>query len=102
MLQGKGNILDKQVKRNRFFNHHDHHHTFSNHDDDEQTRGRIALQGDLRIVCVELASRQFHRGCVRGTAISQQQTWEYDHDEYDDNDFDHVDESCDSDHIKGV
>ena len=66
------------------------------------THDQRAPQGDWRTAFASLASRQFHRGCVRGTAISQQQTWEYDHDEYDDNDFDHVDESCDSDHIKGV
>ena len=49
-------------------------------DDDEQTRGRIALQGDLRIVCVELASHQFHRGCAIGTAIPQHRTEEQNYD----------------------
>ena len=45
------------------------------------TRGQTALQGDWRTVFAELASHQFHPGCAIGTAISQRQTAEYNHDD---------------------
>ena len=40
------------------------------------TRGQRALQEDWKTLFAELASRQFHRECEKGTAISQHQTEE--------------------------